>query len=75
MKLAQKLADPMEYEEDYVLLSKTKEIEQAIKDKIKIDVGSESFDVFKTSLSQDQQSLVESHNTDVLSNIEFGLQE
>jgi len=48
-----KLADPMEYEEDYILLSKTMEIELNIKDKIKVDIGSESFDLFKSSLSQD----------------------
>lgn len=43
----------MEYEEDYILLSKTMEIELNIKDKIKVDVGSESFDLFKSNLSQD----------------------
>ena len=64
----------MEYEEDYILLSKTMEIELNIKDKIKVDVGSESFDLFKSSLSQDQQSLVENHTTDVLNNQTFSAQ-
>lgn len=49
----------MEYEEDYELLSLTHQIELNIKDKIKIDVGSESYDRFKEELSRDLLSIAE----------------
>ena len=54
-----KLADPVEYEEAYELLSLTHQIELNIKEKIKVDVGSESYDRFKEELSRDLLSIAE----------------
>lgn len=56
---AMKLADPVEYEEAYELLSLTHQIELNIKEKIKVDVGSESYDRFKEELSRDLLSIAE----------------
>jgi len=53
-----KLADPMEYEEDYELLSVTHKIELNIKEKIKVKVGSENYEQFRTELSRDLYEMV-----------------
>lgn len=66
---AMKLADPMEYEENFELLSLTHQIELNIKEKIKLDVGSENYDRFKEELSKDLLAIAEEFG------VEQGLQD